>query len=404
MSKTRKSVKRQRKVPVLRSRRHRDAFSLIAAALSVCFVVLFSFWLGKELYDLRSRGAGTGWVDSDRSVLKATAWFTQHGYSDCPTEAGGFWPTSRADCLISEPGGGPTVQDQFIEPVSGPSVQDQSIAPEPQGLYYKHLLPTDFIRTIPSLVLNIDFSGLNKATLENTLLQAIQQNPATYATISVDSLDVGLEGGNTGTMVRTLSLYIHPQFERPISGAIGVLQRAQNLYKPFIEGATGSTISDADLTELYTAGLNKCGAHSLNNDQSGLGVFKTVGGNIVSVQNWNMADTTSIIGGDCNIHVVKIASPSVSPPPPGVITPTFGCLGPCVPTAQPSVQPTATPPVFTPTNTPGPDVTETPVLSPPVATPTPGGSKGGNSFLQLLLALIQIILAFFASLFGGTHA
>src|SRR5207244_3444340 len=110
--------------------------------------------------------------------------------------------------------------------------------------------------------------------------------------------DVGLEGGNTGMQVRSLTLYVHPTLERPIATAIGVLQRAQNLYKPLIEGATGATISDADLTELYSAALNKCGSHALNNDQSGLGVFKTVGEYIVVVQGWDLNGGNSIIGGD----------------------------------------------------------------------------------------------------------
>src|SRR5947199_298106 len=126
MRKTHNGLKRHKKGSEMKFRRHRDSFALIAAALSVCFIVLFSFWVGKELYDLRSRSATNGWVDNDRNLVKSSAWFVQHGYSDCPSEAGGFWPTSRLDCIISEPAGGPTTQDQ-----------DKSVSPEPAGLYYK---------------------------------------------------------------------------------------------------------------------------------------------------------------------------------------------------------------------------------------------------------------------------
>lgn len=388
-----KSKNRKNVVAKNRKKDRRDFSILLVSFLSVFFVVFFSFWLGKQLYDFRSKAAVNSWADNDRSLLKTSQWFTQHSYGDCSSEAGDFWPISRADCLINEPSSGPTASDQVV-------------APEPTGLYYKHLLPTDFIRTIPSLLLNIDFTGITKQSLENILLQAVQQNPTKFANISVDSLDVGLEGGNTGTVIRSLTLYVHPQLERPISSAIGVLPRAKNLYQPFIEGATGATISDVDLGDLYTAALNRCGNHSLNGDQSGLGVFKTVGDYVVVVQVWNIAGGSSLFDGDCNIHVVKIASvTTVSPSPPGAITPTFGCLGPCVPTSVPSQIPTVPVlPSVTPTITPTPPSSEpiTPIITPEVSpTGPPGNSGGGFDLIKLILALLQLIIAFFAGLLSG---
>lgn len=362
--------------------------TLISGAL----VLLLIFWVGKLVYDLRTRASATNWVDNNRDLANKSAWFLLHAYSDCPSESGNYWPTSRVDCLIPEPDPGPTAADQ-------------TIAKDPAGLYYKHLLPTDFYSTIPELLLNIDFTSLTKETLENTLQKAVEANPSKYATISVDSIYLGLEGGVGGTTVRSISLMVHPKLERPISNAIGTLQRAKNLYKPFIEGATGSTISDADLLDIYSAALNRCGQSALNNDQSGRGVIKFVGEYAVVVQAWDSGGTHSLSStNDCNIHVVKAGTPE-----PTGITPTFGCIGTsCVPSLTPSPtpiqsgpNPTAEPTVVTaPTLEPEPtSISPNPSVSPPPINGENPRPNGG--FLQLLLAFLQLILAFFASLFGG---
>ena len=64
--------------------------------------------------------------------IKESAWFNDHRYRDCPQTSGGFWPPAGFDCLIP---------DQL----GGPSDYDKTVVAEPDGLYYKHLSPTDFL-------------------------------------------------------------------------------------------------------------------------------------------------------------------------------------------------------------------------------------------------------------------
>lgn len=262
--------------------------------LFVASVLVGSFFYGKHLSDYRAKASATSWVENDRELAKNSHWFISHGYSDCPKESVSYWPTDRGDCLFSEGGGGPTAVDQLI-------------AKDPPGLYYKHFLPTDFYLAVPELFFTISYKSLSRETLEADLQKVVERSPTSYANISVDSLFLGLEGGIGGTKVRSATLMVHPKLERPIANAIGDLQRAKNLYKPFIEGATGGTISDDDLLTLYTAALNKCGINAINDDQSGRGVTKIIGEFAVMVQSWD-ASTLEVLNSnnDCNIHVVKL--------------------------------------------------------------------------------------------------
>lgn len=275
----------------------RKNLNLILASISFVFVasvLILSFIYGKHLSDYRAKASATSWVENDRELVKSSNWFITHGYSDCPKESVGYWPTDRGDCLFSEGGGGPTLVDQLP-------------AKEPPGLYYKHFLPTDFYLAVPELFFTISYKSLSRETLEAELQKVVEKSPASYAHISVDSLFLGLEGGIGGTKVRSATLMVHPKLERPITNAIGVLPRARNLYKPFIEGATGGTISDEDLVELYSAALNRCGINALNDDQSGRGVTKIIGEYAVMVQSWDSSTLDALnSNNDCNIHVVKL--------------------------------------------------------------------------------------------------
>lgn len=233
------------------------------------------------------------WLDNDRQYLRDSQWFQTHAYVDCPTDASGFWPESILDCIIP---------DQL----DGPSASDQAIVADRPNLYYKHLTPSDVLNLLDDL-LNLLLPDKAEASRSDSyqekvqaqLEAAVKSDPLAFTDISLASLVVGLESGNEGKMVRSLSLMVHPDLERILTDITGTKERAKTIYQPFIEGAIGQKVPEGAVHELYLAALNRCGAS--NDDQSGLGEKREFGDYIAVVQWWSTGDGTL----DCNIHVVK---------------------------------------------------------------------------------------------------
>lgn len=229
------------------------------------------------------------WLDQSRVNLRNSSWFNTHRYIDCPKTNGGFWPAGVLDCVIPDE-------------LGGPSQDDLAIVKDPPGLFYKHMSPSDFLYLLPGtqqrmIIQRGIMSGLKDVIGSNYLL---------VATMSVDSLMIGIEGGVNGDIIRSASLMVHPDYERPISKAAGgEKNRADILYKPFIDGATGLKISSDDVYKLYDAALNRCGEKAIDGDQSGYGTKVDIGDYVAVVQYWmEGGDGTK----DCNIHVVRKGS------------------------------------------------------------------------------------------------
>ena len=211
-----------------------------------------------------------GWLGNDRSFLKESVWFDNHRYGDCPRTGDGFWPAAIFDCLIP---------DQL----KGPSESDKMVVPEPSDLYYKHFSPTDFLRFLL-------LAG-----------EVIRGGTGFFGTMSVDSLMVGLEGGNEGELIRSVSLMVHPQLENLILKMTESQARVKVFYQPFVEGAIGRKLTLEELegvNRLYLAALNRCGRN--NTDQTGLGQRLDLDNFWVVVQLWSAGDRLM----DCNLHVV----------------------------------------------------------------------------------------------------
>lgn len=249
-----------------------------------------------------------GWLDNDRNRFITSAWAQKHAYADCPSDSNGGWPTSALDCLIDEPS-------------SGPSTADKAQVSDPANLYYKHLTPTDLFTIIPLGSVRSFSQAVDdevKKVIRDAILNAVKKNPERFADISFDSINTGLEGGRDGTVIRSISLWVHPIVETIITDAIGTSERARLFVKPYIEGAIGAPISVDDAETLYVAALNNCGASAKDGVQSGLGVRKVFGEYTAIVQNWTEGSTDDDIFSDlrdCNIHIVRtmMCEPTVTP-------------------------------------------------------------------------------------------
>jgi len=225
------------------------------------------------------------WLDNDRKSLKNSFWFNYHAYQDCAKDSGGFWPEGKLDCL-------------FPDQLSGPSVADKELTDEPENLYYKHMIPSDFMKHLS----DEEKIAVLKEGIGLTLKTKITVNLIKYSTVSVDSLIVGLESGKDGNIIRSVSLIVYPQLESLFTAVLRTEMRSKILYQPFIEEAIGQKVEANDVHELYLAALNRCGENAENGDQSGLGVYKDFGEYKAVVQFWGEGgDSTK----DCNIHVVK---------------------------------------------------------------------------------------------------
>jgi len=136
----------------------------------------------------------------------------------------------------------------------------------------------------------------------NVFYPIVEEDPARFAKASLDSFMVGIGGdaNNSESLVKSVSLMVHPGYERQIVGAIGLEQRVKNLYLPFVEEAVGGKVDVKGVQELYEAALNQCGGKAIDGNQGGLGKKLEMGNFVVSVQLWPTGDTT----GDCNLHVV----------------------------------------------------------------------------------------------------
>ena len=218
----------------------------------------------------------TRWLNNDRMILRDSAWFSSHGYKDCPTTAIKFWPTHIADCSIGDEGAGPTESEQ-------------KILPENPGLYHKHLLPTDYMPGNP-----VDGTGPDSDD-------------------SFDSVYAGIEGDKSGTVIKEVTLLVHPELEVPIIkklGENGLQKRAQILYEPFLEGAVGHDVAVEKAVSLFDAGL-RCGKHAVGGDKSGLGKYEAldeVYAAAVEVWTDNPDKESGRLGGDCRIRIAKAAN------------------------------------------------------------------------------------------------
>ncbi len=235
-----------------------------------------------------------GWIGNYRLSIKESPWFQLHKYTDCRIDAYGFWISNgfaAFDCLIPDS-------------LGGPAPKDLAINPEPANLYYKHFTPTDFIEILPTSIhetLLLKFQNNNPGESDLGITQFISQNATLFADKSFDSLIVGLEGGINGKVIRSVSLMVHPAFERPISNIIGIERRVKLLLAPFVEGAIGATVPTQDVVDLYESAMNYCGQMALDDNQQGYGMYKDWGDYRASVQWWVRGDGS----GDCNIHVVR---------------------------------------------------------------------------------------------------
>ena len=230
-------------------------------------------------------------------------WADSHRYGDCKDQnSAGIWPSTIAslvDCTLPDKMG-------------GPSDRDKQVAPEQAGLYYKHLSPVDMLTSISaasyvSIIKSLkpqdgSSGGVDLKALMNVFYPIVEEDPARFAKASLDSFMVGIGGdaNNSESLVKSVSLMVHPGYERPIVGAIGLEQRVKNLYLPFVEEAVGGKVDVKGVQELYEAALNQCGGKAIDGNQGGLGKKLEMGNFVVSVQLWPTGDTT----GDCNLHVV----------------------------------------------------------------------------------------------------
>jgi len=273
------------------------------------FFIYLSFVINQTPKLLKSKASESSktsavWLENDRSAIRNSAWISNHQYGDCPDQnIDGFWSILRLDCI-------------FPDKLDGPSEQDKKIVQEPPNLYYKHMIPGDFIKLfsdipLPSVFAWIRNEGsiLSRNEMREKIKSRIQNKKTDIATISVDSLMVGLEGAtSSGKVVSSVSLMVHPQLEQLFVDIVGTPERARILYQPFIEGAIGRKLKKAESQEvhnLYTAALYDCGKHALNGVQTGLGKKYQFGNYTAVVQWWTTGDGTS----DCNIHVVKAKTP-----------------------------------------------------------------------------------------------
>lgn len=213
-----------------------------------------------------------GWLDHDRSVVRNSRFFRGHGYSDCPTTAGRFWPRSLIDCAFSDRGTRPTRRDLQILPFTR----------EERESYPKHFTPTDgFANNSPTISGRVEFTD------------------------SFSSLHIGLQGGRNGKIVRYAALSIHPAFEGSVinrHNPAEVRRRASVLVRPFLEEAAGANIPARKANVLYDAAVNHCGTGSP--DQSGYGKRESLTGKYdAAVVKWNPRPIRSKIAYDCKIFV-----------------------------------------------------------------------------------------------------